>query len=219
MHYYLDSDKISLRDLQKRIKETDLIPSRSSLLNGIEDNFKRLEKFGISTLSNLRKELKNSKSIPSLSKQIGIDGDYLTLLRREIEGYFPKALPLRSFDWLPGNEMAALGNSGFRDTVSLFEGLDSPRKRSEIAKDLGLDGGFIDFVYSLADLTRIQWTSPIFARMLLAAGYDSAKKVSEADAGELFKALDRVNKESKFFMGKLGPRDIKRLIKAASYVP
>jgi hypothetical protein len=55
--------------------------------------------------------------------------------------------------------------------------------------------------------------------MLLAAGYDSAKKVSEADAGELFKALDRVNKESKFFMGKLGLRDIKRLIKAASYVP
>jgi hypothetical protein len=219
MPFYLDTDKISLKELQRRIKETDLIPSRSSLLNGIEGNFKRLEKHGLATLSDLRKDLKTTKCIPPLSKQTGIDEGYLTLLRREIEGYFPKALPLRAFDWLPVKDTAALESSGFRDTVSLYEGLDSPKKRSEIAGTLELDGGFIDSVYSLADLTRIQWTSPIFARMLLAAGYDSAKKVSEADAGELFKALDRVNKESKFFMGKLGLRDIKRLIKAASYVP
>ena len=63
MDYYLDDEKISLDELQKRIEETDLVPSRSSILENIKYNFTVLKEKGYSTLVDLRKELKNSKKI------------------------------------------------------------------------------------------------------------------------------------------------------------
>jgi hypothetical protein len=101
MSYYLQAEKIRLDDLQRRIEETDLVPSRNSLLEDIKDRFKILKSHGIATLADLRKELKNSKKIPSFSEKTGIEEQYLKLLRREIESYFPKAIPLKAFDWLP----------------------------------------------------------------------------------------------------------------------
>jgi hypothetical protein len=50
------------------------------------------------------------------------------------------------------------------------------------------------------------------------AGYDSAAKVAAADFEDLHQALIRVNEGNRFFKGKIGLRDIKRLIQAAGYV-
>lgn len=108
MNYYLDAEKISLDELRKRIKETDLVPSRSSLQENIEENFEILKENGYPTLASLRKELKNSKNIPSISQKTGITTDYLTLLRREIESYFPKPFPISMFDWLPEKYISKL---------------------------------------------------------------------------------------------------------------
>ncbi|TAL33632.1 MAG: DUF4332 domain-containing protein [Spirochaetes bacterium] len=218
MPYYIDAEKTNLDDLQKRIEETDLIPSRSSLTVNIEDNFEKLKAQGFLTLWDLRKELKYSKNIPSLSKKTGVDYDYLVLLRREIEGYFPKPLPLCAFDGFQKGEIEKLEKCGLKNSVLLHEALDSAKKRSEISARTGIAGTRIDIFYSLIDLTRIQWISPIAAGMLVAAGYDTIKRVSQADADELYNALDRVNKERNFFKGKIGLRDVKRIVKAASYV-
>ena len=218
MSYYLQAEKVSLDDLQTRIEETDLVPSRSSLLEDIKDKFEILKSIGISTLADLRKELKNSKKIPSFSKKTGIEEQYLALLRREIEGYFPKSIPLKSFDWLPKRELSKLEGEGYKNAALLFEALDSSKKREEIINTLKIDAKFIDLIYSLVDLTRIQWVNHTVARMLASAGYTNTKMVSKANAEKLCGQLDRVNKENKFFKGKIGLRDIKRLIKAASYV-
>jgi len=218
MTYYPQAEKVSLDDLRIRIEETDLVPSRSSLLENIQDKFKTLESHGISTLTDLRKELKNSKKIPSFSKKTGIEAQYLKLLRREIESYFPKAFPLKSFDWLPEKELSKLESKGYKNTALLFEALNSSKKREEIINTLGIDAKLIDSIYSLVDHTRIQWVNPTVARMLTSAGYANAKTVSRADAEELCGQLDEINKENKYFKGKIGLRDIKRLVKAASYV-
>lgn len=218
MGYYINSEKVSLDDLQKRIEETDLVPSRSSLLENIKDKFRILKSHGISTLADLRKELRNSKKIPSFSKKTVIEEQYLTLLRREIESYFPKAFPLKSFDWVPEKELSKLEKKGYKSTALLFEALNSAKKREEIINTLGVDAKFIDSIYSLVNLTRIQWVSPTAARMLTSAGYTNAKMVSKANAEELCSQLEKVNKENKYFKGKIGLRDVKRLVKAASYV-
>ena len=219
MTYYLQDEKVSLDDLQRRIEETDLVPSRSSLLENIKDKFTTLKSQGISTLAGLRKELKNSKKIPLFSEKTGIDEQYLKLLRREIESYFPKAFPLKSFDWLPESELSKLEKKGYKNAALLFEALNSSEKREEIIDTMGIDAGFIDSIYSLVDLTRIQWVSPTAARMLASAGYTNAKMVSKANAEELCSRLEQANKGNKYFKGKIGLRDIKRLVKAASYVP
>lgn len=217
MSFYPDSSNVTLSSLQKRLEETDLVPSRISLLNNIRDNFNKLKAAGLLSLADLRRELKNIKNISSFSKKCGIDTEYLTLLRREIEGYFPKSLPLSDFDWLPKKELAKLEKEGFVNSASLYEVVESTKKRVEISKSLGIELQFIEQLYSLINLTRIQWVSPVFARLLVAAGYDNAKKVSEAEAEQLYVAIDKVNKENQFFKGKIGLRDIKRLVSASCY--
>lgn len=218
MNYYLNAEKISLDELQKRIEEIDLVPSRSSLLENIKDNFAILKEHGYVTLADLRRELKNSKNIPSISKKTGIGSDYLTLFRREIESYFPKAFPISTFDWFPKKDISKLEKQGYKNTALLFDVLGSSKKRAEISTDLGIDTQIINALSCLVNLTRIQWISPLAARMLVSAGYNDAKSVAKANAEKMCNELDRVNRENKFFKGKIGLRDIKRLVKAASYV-
>ena len=125
MRYSIDTDRISLTDLKKRIEETDLVPSRQPLLDGIEQKFHALESRGITTFSCLRDELKNKKRMETLSIKTGISVEYLVLLRREIESYLPKPFPLTEFDWLPQNEIAKLGAMGIRNTEELYEALQN----------------------------------------------------------------------------------------------
>jgi len=218
MAYYIDAEKMSLDDVQKRITETDLVPSRCSLLENIDGIFITLREHGCTNLADLRKKLKNSKNIPALSKETGISTTYLTLLRREIESYFPKTYPIGSFDWLQKSERDKLESSGLHNSLVLYEALNTSDKREEVVTALGVDAAFVDAIAALVDLTRIQWISPTAARMLVSAGYKDAKMVSSADPDELCSDLERVNKEYKYFKGKIGLRDVRRLVKAASYV-
>ena len=219
MTYHIDAARVSLDDLRKRIEETDLVPSRVSLLDGINTKTKVLEQHGVRTLASLRKELKNSKRLEALSKATDIETQYLILLRREIEGYFPKPPALKAFDWLPGGEIAKLEEKGILHAAALYEAACSVESRTELAKSTGVDVAILEALVRLADLTRVQWVSPTAARMFVEARYDSASKVAAADAEDLCEALVRVNEGDRFFKGKIGLRDIKRLIRAASYVP
>ena len=54
--------------------------------------------------------------------------------------------------------------------------------------------------------------------MLLEAGWKSAAELAKADADELDEALVRVNAGNRLFKGRIGLRDVKRLIHAAHYV-
>ena len=219
MAYHIDAEKVSLDDLRKRIEETDLVPSRVPLLDGIETILEALEQQGITTLASLRNELKNSKRLETVSNVTGIDAQYLVLLRREIGGYFPKPLALKAFDWLPKGEIAKLEQHGIRNTAALYKAASSAKSRTELAKSTDVDDIILETLVRLADLTRVQWVSLTVARMLVEAGYDSASKVAVADSEELCAALMRVNEGARFFKGKIGLRDIKRLVRAASYVP
>ncbi len=82
-----------------------------------------------------------------------------------------------------------------------------------------MDVAVLETLVRLADLTRVQWVSPTAARMLLEAGCGSVSDVAAADAGDLCEALARVNEGDRFFKGRIGLRDVRRLIRAAGYVP
>ena len=218
MNYYIDDTKFSLQDLQKRIEATDLIPSRISLLENIEAIFKELKKQGIKTLADLRKQLKTPKSINAFSTKSSLDEKYLAMLRREIESYFPKAFSINKFTWLSKKECEKLTVAGLNNTKKIYETLSQKDKVKKISTEYKISTSFLDMILNLVDLTRIQWTSSLFARMLLEAGYNTSKKVAQADAEELCNAVDATNKKGKYFNGKIGLRDIKRLINSAKYL-
>jgi len=211
-------DSTSIDALKKRIKGTDLVPSRTSLLNGIDEYFDKLTSADIKTFGNLRDAIKNAKNIPKVADKTGIPEQYVSLLRREIEGYVPRAFPLKEFAWFPKSALAKLEKAGFKNTVALYEALNTPEKRKEAAASLRFDGAFMDALFSLTSLTRIQWVSPLYARMLVEAGYDGVQKIAKADAEKVCGALETVNKGGVYFKGKVGLRDVKRLINAAGWV-
>jgi hypothetical protein len=72
MPYYLNANETTIKGLQKRLQETDLVPSRIKLLENIDNTFKKLAMAGISTFADLRNELKNSKNISSFSKRLAL---------------------------------------------------------------------------------------------------------------------------------------------------
>ena len=218
MAYHIDAENIDLDDLQKRIEETDLVPSRISLLDGLDTKLRTLEQQGITTLARLRYELKNAKRREALSDATDIDLQYLILVRREVEGYFPKPAALKAFDWLPKEEITRLEENGIHNAAALYEAARGAKSRTEIAGSIGVDVAVFEALIRLADLTRVQWVSPTAARMLIEAGYDSASMVAAADSEDLHQALIRVNEGDRFFKGTIGLRDIKRLIQAAGYV-
>ena len=218
MKFHLDSENISLAELRKRIEETDLVPSRVLLLNKIEMNFKLLEQQGFKSLEGIRKDLNNSKRLETLSAKTGIDFQYLTILRREIGSYFPKPIALDKFDWLDKGEVAKLQQFGIRNNIELFEATNNPESLSKLAGSAGVNQPFLENFARIADLTRIQWVSPLAARMLFDAGFDSTEKVAAADSYVLYEALVSINEGNRYFKGKLGLRDVKRLIKSAEYV-
>jgi hypothetical protein len=218
MPYYINENKVKLEDLMFRITESDLVPSRRKLLEDIEINFDKLRKHGIVTLTDLRKSIKNPKKIVHLAETTNIEIEYLTLLRREVESYFPKKYSLSSFDWLDKNQIAKLESIGHKNAALLYEAFEITSNREDIIASICLEEAFADEIFALVDLTRIQWVSPIFSRVLVVAGYRSTKSIAEAKVEELHEAVEKTNKEGRYFKGNIGIRDIARLIKSASEV-
>lgn len=218
MPYYVDANRVTIEDLMSRITESDLVPSREVLLDCIEENFATLKKSGISTLADLRQYVKNPKSIGALAQKTGIAVVYLTLLRREIESYFSKNYPLSSFDWLDVNQIAKLESKGFNNSALFFDTFEVRHRRDDLIASIGLEKSFVEELFALVDLTRIQWVNPTYAKVLVDAGYKNAELISAANANDLHEAIQNINRDGQYFKGNIGLRDIKRLVKSAAYV-
>ena len=112
----------------------------------------------------------------------------MSLLRRTVEGWFPKPLKWNAFSLLPTEAVATLERLGLETTEDFFLAFRKDAKGLE--RQTGLDGKTLGRFFGLADLSRIQWVSPTFAQALAAAGYDRASKVAEAKAETLAQALE-----------------------------
>ncbi|WP_299604348.1 DUF4332 domain-containing protein [uncultured Tateyamaria sp.] len=215
--YYLDDNATDLTELQKRLETSDLIPSHEPLLDELDVKFAALRTAGIESLADLRTALKSSTSLASLSTASGVDPGYLQLLKRTLGGFFPKPRSMNEIDWLEGSFASRLKEAGLTNTKELFDaaqdGVDV------LATKVGVDVAEVMELVAISDLCRVQWVSPKFARALLASGHINAASVAKADPESLCDAIMYANKGSKFYKGKVGLRDVRRLVAAAAYVP
>jgi len=218
MNYHVDDSKISLSDLRRRIEGTDLIPSRTELKNDLGKNLAALKSQGLHSLQDLRRGLKKPSQLLELSKATGIAVSYLNLLRREIEGYFPQPVKLVDFKWLTKGEIAGLKQAAVLNSQTLYERSRTRADLAALVQATQFDRPALNLVIHACDLMRVQWVSPGFARMLIAAGYKSAREVAAADASRLDAALQKANAKHEYFKGTIGLRDVKRVVKAAGYV-
>lgn len=216
-NYHMDETSIDLDALKKRLEATDLIPSQMILLDGLPDKIAALKKADLACFADLRIALKSPKTLAALSKQTGIDTNYLQVLRRTLNGFFPKPRPLSEFAWLDPGLLASLKKAGMANSQKLFEA--TCNGVSELARQTGADTKDLEDLGAIANLCRIQWVSPSYGRVLLAAGTANAAAVAKADPQVLCQAIADANKAGKFFKGTVGLRDVNRLVQAATYVP
>ncbi len=204
-----------LEFLGKRLEKTDLIPSQRPLLDGLSQNLSALENAGIHDLDTLRKRVKTAASRAALSEVTGVSPEYLNLLRRTVEGLFPKPRPLSEFHWLKKETLGRLETAGLKTTHQVFEAGNDWAEKARKAK---LAKQEIQEIQSLSDLCRVQWVSPSFAGALFAAGFETAEALCVADPEAVHAAVLKANENARFFRGSVGLRDIRRLVAAAEYV-
>ncbi len=218
MSNFAKPETISLEELKQRIALTDLVPSRAVLFEELESNFEKIAQQGIRTFVDLQKALKANKTMQVFAQATGIDQQYLVLLRREIESYTLKPFKMKEINWIPNDVIEHLVEQGITDSHELLAATGNAEKERALADKTGLQFEMIQYLRQLSDLARVQWVSPLTARMLVEAGYESTRQLALANAEGLSIEIEEVNEGGKYFKGKIGLRDIKRLIHAAGFV-
>jgi predicted flap endonuclease-1-like 5' DNA nuclease len=216
MPYYIDFSAIGLKDFQGRLEGADLIPSQLPLLEGIDEKLAALKKAGIASLEDLSRALRGAKGPLSLSAKTGLGEEYLVLLRRTIEGFRPKPVPLGDYPGTDPTVAACLADAGIRDSKALYEAAIVKKERQALAKRAGVAAKAMDELCRLADLSRIQWVGATFARVLYEAGYRSPEAIAAAEPHDIYERVLQANEGNKLYRGKIGLRDMKRLHLLAS---
>jgi hypothetical protein len=216
MPYHLDFTFLKLKFLEERFGKEDLIPSLLPLREGLADKLARLDASGISTLADLSAPLGKAKSLQALSRTAGVAVDYLNLLGRALRGFRPKPADLTDYPGVDKKSVAKLDREGITDSRTLWEAACRGKERVRLAEKTGIDKRALFELVCLADLSRIQWVSPLFARLLHDAGFRNVREVTGAKSEDLFEKVDVVNKMNKLYKGKIGLRDMGRLVYLSS---
>ena len=215
MGYYIDLQSISIDNYKGILKTATMIPSWKILKKNIDKNLDLIKEQGIHNLDELQKALKNKGTVHEFSKQSGLREDYLTILRRAVNGYHPKPNRIKDFPGINEDVILKLEVLGIKNTLRLYEEILTLEKRNELAAKTGISKEEITKLTKLTDLSRIKWVNHTFAYVLMEAGYETAETVANADYQELYEAVKQLNKEREIFKGHIGANDMKFCIEAA----
>jgi hypothetical protein len=218
MSYSIDFGEISLEDYKKSIQNKSFIPSRQILKDEADINFSAFEKADIKNLEELFSIIKNKKKKVELLKDKNVSEEYLTVLLRELNSIKSKPLKLSEFGWISGDTLDKMAGAGIKNTQILYEKLGKAGAREMFLKTVDVDEGELLEILKLSDLTRIQWVNSNFARALLKSGFDTVKKVADADYEDLYNKVTEKNKELELYKGKIGLNDMKLCVEAANMI-
>lgn len=214
MHYYPDFGSLGLEEIPRRFDGADLIPSQVPLLEGLEAKIRALRSAGIGTLEDLVRELRRKGGPAEVAARTGIPEDYLVVLRRTVEAFRPKPVRIRDYPGIDPRTAETLEAAGIRESPELWEAARGDRGAA-LAARTGLPAARIEELYRLADLSRIPYVGATYARAVLEAGYGGVDEVAGAEPEALDAAIQGANARLKLYKTRIGPRDIRRLIRMA----
>ncbi len=219
MGYYIDLEKITIKDYKKRLESAYLPPSRMILKERLDERFGYFENIGIKTVKELMLILKKKDKFAELSKVGCFSGDYLTILLRELNSILPKPNKISDFIGISKVTIGSLEKIGVTNTEKLYDKAIKKSDRQKLAASIGIKYQDILELTKLADLSRIKWVGATYARMLYDLGVDTVEKVSESDPIDLHARINQMIKEKNIFKGAIGLNDVKILIESAGELP
>jgi hypothetical protein len=177
--YHIDPNTYSIQQLKTDLQSRELIPSRKPLKESIQDKFDVLEAAGFKNLADLIVALKNTKKLKVLASSTGIEIQYLTLLRREVNSYLPNPVPLSKFSGFISDDLKSLAKIGLRNSRHLFEQIENEGDLQTLSRDTGLAKETLSELLSLSDLVRAYGVGPAFARILYETGIHSIAELKQ----------------------------------------
>lgn len=218
-NYHIDLKKISLKEFQEEIENSELLPSRKMLKDDIKGRFGILKESNVYTLQDLVNLLKTPKKAREFAGKTGLPEDYLLILRREINSYTPNPVNLSKFPGVQDETLNKLKSAGIKNTAHLFKRIKTREDREKLATELGIPCMDLLELTKLTDMVRIKWVGPVFARIFLDSGTDTTAKISKSKPTPLYKSLVEINNQKKYTKSKFTESDVALCIKVANMVP
>ena len=215
MGYYIDLEAISLDTYHDKLSSSPLVPSRRLLKENISEHFSKLKNIGMQNVSDVLKNLKTKGKIEHISRETGIEEQYLTILAREARSMLAKPVRLIDFPDLLEADIQKLHLLGIKNTPNLYDRILTIDQRKTLCHESGLSHDFMLKLAQLTDLTRIRWVNHTFAYMLYETGYKTVADVARADPEDLYKVINDINQLKGFYKGKIGLNDMKLCVLAA----
>lgn len=183
--YSTDLTSISLDTFEETILTVDLLPSRKLLAEGISDLVPELGLFGIDTLEDLRRLLRDKGRYADLAVDLGVDEQYLIVLNREVNSYVSTPVALSQLNVFTESELERLRLAGIRSTKALYEQCTLPLDREAIFVEHDLDEDRLAVALELSNLVRINGVGPAFAQFLRGLGIRSPHDFNATDPLEI----------------------------------
>lgn len=218
MAYYIDFTKVTLEKFRERVLSENLIPSQMIIRENLDERLEILKQHGLNNIAEVQKVVKTKKDVERLSQEINIPFDYLTVLRRIINSYHPKARKIKAFVGISDEVKAKLESIGIKTTVDLYEKMISFDDPLETLNLVDISKEELLKLMKLSDLCRIRYVNEAFAVLLYEAGYRSVTAVSSANGSVLFSKIKKVNGQQKIYGGNVGEKDMCFIIEDAKYL-
>jgi hypothetical protein len=175
--YHIDLEKYSLNKFKNDLKSRDMIPSRVSLKDELDERFGILETNGITNVKELIAVLKTKQKIENFSKETGLTVEYLTLLKREAKSYLPNPIRLDKFPGIPSEYLDILESVGVSNSRHLFNKAKDKKDREQLSQTTEIPIGILNELVCLSDLVRAYGVGPVFARMFYDVGIKTIKEL------------------------------------------
>jgi hypothetical protein len=217
MSYQINCSEFNVQEILRRIQRTDLVPSLDCIKTKAETILKKLEKRGFGNLEKIRKALGNKRKLSEIAKEESIDENVLVLFRREIEGWIVKIRSIDELDWIAPECLNKVKECGIRNAEDSYNILREVEERNKICQKLKIQKEIIEEIYGICELMRIRWLSPKVTRIIYELNY-TVSKIQQADPKILCANVDKYNRYKNYYKGKLGERDINRIIFESEFV-
>ncbi len=208
-YYGIDLMSFPVSKLQRYIKERELLPSHRILKENTDKWFAVLSDKGIKNLAELTNALKTKKRAENFSQQSGIPAEYITILRRYVNSFASKPEKLESFSWIDKDFIEKLLAGNIKTTADYFSTYANEKDRKSLAADLNLRPETTEELFSLCDLVRIPYVSPLFARIFYTAGIKKTKEMIQTDPEKLQSLVNNAIKKHKFAKVTISLKDIR----------
>jgi len=173
--YHINLEEYSLQKFKRNLEVRDMIPSRVSLKDDLDERFSMLESADITNLKELIEALKTKQKIEQFSKETGLSIQYLTLLNREAKSYLPNPVRLDKFPGISNTVIEKLGAVGIKNSRHMFNAAQDKVDRERLAQKSEIPIAILDELVGLSDLSRVYGVGPVFARMIYDVGIHSIR--------------------------------------------